>query len=88
MTNNREERAVKPFVIGHNNFLPSNTDRGAKASAQCYSMIETSKLNKFDLMAYITHLLTELPKLVDNPTPEQLEKMMPWSTLTEYCKVN
>ncbi len=51
-------------------------------------MIETAKLNKFDPMAYIIHLLTELPKLGDNPTPEQLEKMMLLSTLTEYCRVN
>lgn len=74
LTNNRAERAAKPFVIGRKNFLFSDTNRGAKASALCYSMIEIAKLNKLDPMAYLSHLLTELPKLGDNPPPEQLEK--------------
>lgn len=88
LTNNRAERAVKPFVIGRKNFLFSDTDRGAKASALCYSIIETAKLNKLNPMAYLSHLLTELPKLGDNPTAEQLEKLMPWAELPEYCKIN
>ena len=88
LTNNRAERAVKPFVIGRKNFLFSDTDRGAKASALCYSIIETAKLNKLNPMAYLTYLLTELPKLGDTPTSKQLEKMMPWSALPEYCKTN
>ena len=60
----------------------------AKASALCYSIIETAKLNKLNPMAYLSHLLTELPKLGDNPTAEQLEKLMPWAELPEYCKIN
>lgn len=52
----------------------------------CYSIIETAKLNKLNPMAYLTYLLTELPKLGDNPTEDQLDKMMPWSKLPEYCK--
>ena len=40
MTNNRAERAVKPFVIARKNFLFSDTSRGAEASALCFSMIE------------------------------------------------
>ncbi len=86
LTNNRAERAVKPFVLGRKNFLFSDTDKGAEASALCYSMIETAKLNKLNPMAYLTYLLTELPKLGDEPTEEQLEKLMPWAELPEYCK--
>lgn len=88
MINNRAESAVKPFVIGRKKFLFSDTDRGAKASAPCYSMMETAKLNKINPMAYLSYLLTELPKLGNNPTPEQLESLMPWSTLPEYYKIN
>ena len=39
--NNRAERAIKPFVIGRKNWLFSNTERGAGASAVIYSIIET-----------------------------------------------
>ena len=42
MTNNRDERAVKSFVIGRRNFLFADTVRGADASACCYSVIETA----------------------------------------------
>jgi transposase len=37
--NNRSERSIKPFVIGRNNWLFSNTQRGAKASATIYRII-------------------------------------------------
>lgn len=43
--NNRSERAIKPFVIGRENWLFANTPRGAKASAIIYSMAETAKEN-------------------------------------------
>ncbi len=39
MTNNRAERAIKPFVIGRKNWLFSNTMQGAVASARLYSII-------------------------------------------------
>ena len=35
LTNNRAERAVKPFVVEHKNWLFSDTDKGAEASAKC-----------------------------------------------------
>ena len=74
LTNNRAERAVKPFVLERKNFLFSDIDKGTEASALCYRMIETAKLNKLNPMAYLTYLLTELPQLGDEPTEEQLEK--------------
>lgn len=87
LTNNRAERAVKPFVIGRKNFLFADTTRGADASARCYSIIETARVNNLDVYAYLLHLLTELPKLRQNPTPEQLASLMPWSTaLPDFCR--
>ncbi|MCD8216188.1 MAG: transposase domain-containing protein [Clostridiales bacterium] len=63
------------------------TDKGAEASARCYSIIETAKLNNLDIFAYLTYLLTELPKLGETPTTAQLDSFLPWSpTLPEYCK--
>jgi len=45
IVNNRTDRAIKPFVIGRNNWLFVNTANGADASAMLYSMIETAKAN-------------------------------------------
>ena len=88
MTNNRAERAVKPFVIARKNFLFSDTSKGADASALCFSMIETAKMNGLDVYGYLIHLLSELPKLGEKPEAEQLAKLLPWSgSLPEYCKL-
>ena len=72
--NNRAERAIKPFVIGRKNFLFSNTPKGAKASANLYSIIETAKANGLIPFNYLMHLLTELPK-----QPDDLDYLMPWN---------
>lgn len=88
MTNNRAERAVKPFVIGRKNFLFSDTDKGAEASALCYTIIESTKLNNLNVFAYLNHLLSELPKLGDAPTKEQLTPFLPWAELPPELKIN
>ena len=79
LTNNRAERAVKPFVIGRKNWLFSDTDKGADASARCYSIIESANLNGLNIFGYLSYLLTELPKLGNEPTDEQLDNLLPWS---------
>lgn len=86
LTNNRAERAIKPFVIGRKNWLFSDTDKGADASAGCYSIIESAKLNNLNVFGYLTYLLTELPKLGDVQDSNQLDHLMPWSdSLPDYC---
>ena len=78
---------VKPFVIGRKNWLFSDTDKGADASARCYSIIESANHNDLNVFGYLSYLLTELPKLGENPSDEQLDCLMPWSeTLPRYCK--
>ena len=87
LTNNRAERAVKPFVIGRKNWLFSDTDKGADASARCYSIIESANLNGLNVFGYLSYLLTALPKLGAKPSDEQLDSLLPWSdTLPDYCK--
>ena len=82
LTNNRAERAVKPFVMGRKNWLFSDTNKGADASMMWYSVIESAKLNNLNVYGYLLHLLTELPKLGENPAPEQLDSFMPWANIT------
>ena len=50
--NNAAERAIRPFVIGRNNWLFSNSVAGAEASARLYSLILTAKANGHDRFAW------------------------------------
>ena len=86
LTNNRAERAVKPFVMGRKNWLFSDTNKGADASMMWYSVIESAKLNSLNVYGYLLHLLTELPRLGEKPEPEQLDSYMPWAKLPDFCK--
>ena len=62
MTNNLAEQTVKSYVINRKNFLFSDTEKGADASAAVMSIIETAKRNNLDVYDYLTHLLTVLPE--------------------------
>ncbi len=87
LSNNLAERTVKPFVMERKNFLFSDTARGAKSSAHCFSVIETAKRNGLDVFGYLLFLLQELPKLGECPSEEQLLPLLPWSTtLPDFCK--
>ena len=63
LDNNRAERSVRPFTVGRNNWLFSNTHNGARASAVLYSLIETAKANDCEPYDYLEYVLRELPKL-------------------------
>lgn len=87
MTNNLAERTVKPYVINRKNFLFSDTEKGADASAAVMSIIETAKRNDLDVYGYLLYLLTVLPKWGKDPTEAQLKSVMPWSmALPAYCR--
>ena len=86
ISNNRAERAIKPFVIGRKNFLFSNTPRGATASAIIYSVIETAKANQLSPFHYLTYLFGKLPNIDVNDL-EQLDALLPWSeALPKECR--
>ena len=72
--NNRIENSIRPFVVGRKNWLFSDTVKGAEASANIYSVIETAKANGLDPYRYFLHLLTELPKA---QRVEDFEKLLP-----------
>ena len=78
ISNNRAERAIKPFVIGRKNWLFSNTPRGADASAIIYSIIETAKLNDINPFPYLEYLFEKLPN-INITSKDEVLKLMPWS---------
>ena len=69
------ERAIRPFVIGRNNWIFSDTTQGAKASANLYSLIETAKLNGLEPYHYLHHVFKELPKA---QSIDHIEQLLPW----------
>jgi DNA-binding transcriptional regulator WhiA len=73
--NNAIERAIRPFVIGHNNWLFADTVRGVKASANLYSLIETAKLNGLEPYRYLCRVFEELPKA---QSLHDIEQLLPW----------
>ena len=74
--NNAAERAIRPFVIGRKNWIFSDTPKGATASAQLYSLVETAKANGREPYAYLRHILERLPQ-VNNV--EGYEALLPWN---------
>ena len=74
--NNRAERAIKPFVIGRKNWMFSTSAKGAKASANLYSLVETAKANGIEPYEYINRLLTDIPS---RQCKDDLSDLMPWN---------
>jgi len=74
--NNATERAIRPFVIGRRNWLFADTQRGASASANLYSLIETAKASNIEPYIYLRHIFKELPAA---HTVAQLEAMLPFN---------
>ena len=58
-----------------------DTINGAKSSAIIYSIAETAKANNLKPYEYFEHLLTELPKHMNDNSRDKtfLEQLMPWS---------
>jgi transposase len=71
---NRVENAIRPFVVGRKNWLFADTVRGAEASANLYSLVETAKANDLEPFAYLLHVISELPRA---QTLEQVEALLP-----------
>jgi transposase len=75
-SNNACERAIRPFVIGRNNWQISGSPAGATASAAWYSIIETSKLNGVEPYLYLRCLLSRLPESIN---PDDYRALLPWN---------
>jgi transposase len=76
ISNALAENAIRPFALGRKNWLFSDTSRGAKASATCYSLIETAKANDLEPFKYLHHVLG---KITAAETVEDVEALLPWN---------
>ena len=63
--NNAAERLMRPLTVGRSNYTFAGNDRGGKAAAIIYSLIETCKLNKINPYEYLRDILTRLPNTLN-----------------------
>jgi hypothetical protein len=63
-----------------NNWVLSGGPRGAAASADLYSLIETIKLNGLDPYFSLRYILTRLPTI----SPDSLADLLPWNVSANY----
>jgi hypothetical protein len=68
-------------MYGHNRkgWLFSDTVKGAVASANLYSLVETAKANGVEPHAYLSAMFERLPYA---KTVEEFEALLPWSLKT------
>lgn len=85
--NNSAEQSIRGFCIGKKNWMMIDTPAGADASAIIYSIAETAKANNLKPYDYFEHLLTEIPKHMDDTDRSFCEDLLPWSDkLPDNCR--
>jgi transposase len=72
---NAVERCIRPFVIGRRNWLFADTPKGAKASANLYSAVETAKANGIEPWRYLEAVFERLPSA---KTEDDIDALLPW----------
>ena len=87
MDNNAAEQAIRGFCIGKKNWVMIDTIAGARSSAIIYSIAETAKANSLRPYDYFEHLLTVIPKHLDDTDRSFLDDLLPWSpNLPANCR--
>lgn len=88
ISNNEAERVVKSYVMGRNNFLFHDTEKGATASAIVYTLAETAKVNGLNTRLYLETVMTKMLDYKNEPE-SILEDLMSWSEMMhETCSIN
>ena len=75
LDNNTAERAIRPITLGRKNYLFMGSEAGGKSAAIAYTLIETCKLNKINLEAWLTWVLI---KIQDHPATK-IDEFLPWA---------
>ena len=75
LDNNTAERAMKPVALGRKNWMFAGSQRGGKAMAIAFTLIETAKLNGVDPQAWLTNVLS---RIADHKIT-RLDELMPWN---------
>ena len=73
LDNNTCEWAIKPVAIGCKNWMFAGSQRGGKAMAITFTLIETAKLNGVNPQAWLTDVLSRIADHKIN----KLDELMP-----------
>ena len=76
ISNNRSERAIKPFAVRRKNCLFATSVSGAKASVVIFSLIETCKAHQVNSAKWLHYALAKLPAC---ETVEDFEALLPFN---------
>jgi Transposase IS66 family/IS66 C-terminal element len=60
------ERSLRPVVIGRKNFLFFGSLQGGRTAAVLYSVVQSARLHRLNVTAYLTDVLRRLPALLPN----------------------
>lgn len=74
--NNLLERDIRIFATGRKSWLFSDTVDGARASAVVYSIMLSCRACGVEPLAYLRHILTELPQ---RPTDADITDLLPFN---------
>lgn len=78
--NNYCENQIRPFAVGRRAWLFADTQYGARASANLYSLVMSAKANGVEPYAYLRHVFECLPAA---RTVEDLEALLVWNVKPE-----
>jgi transposase len=81
LDNNACERAIRPIAIGRRNWLFAGSERGGKAAAVIYTLIESCKIANVNPQAYLADVLIRVSTHPANRTEELLPSN--WAALLE-----
>lgn len=59
--NNAAERAIRPVAIGRKNWLFAGSERGGRAAATFFTLIESARRNGLNPLEYLHDIFTRLP---------------------------
>jgi hypothetical protein len=71
--NNAAENAIRPLAVGRKNWLFIGSQQAGERAAVMLSLIESAKLNGYDLWAYLKDVFKRLPTLKNR----DLDSMLP-----------
>ncbi|KQZ91891.1 hypothetical protein ASD64_19590 [Mesorhizobium sp. Root157] len=74
--NNLLERDIRIFATGRKSWLFSDTVDGARASAIVYSLVLTCRASRVEPLAWLRHVLTELPQ---RPVDTDIDDLLPFN---------
>jgi transposase len=77
--NNAAERALRSVAVGRKNWLFAGSDKGGKAAAIIYTILETAKLNNVNPVKYLHKVFD----IIQDYQANKLQDLLPWNIKLE-----